>query len=62
MQDGKPVAFASKSLTPTEQRYAITSMLVVVFGCEHVHTYVFGNPFTIDSDHKPLEMISLKNI
>ena len=41
-QDGKPIAFASKALTDTEQRYANIEweLLAVVFGCERFHTYV----------------------
>ena len=36
LQDDKPVAYASKSLTPTQQRYAVIEqeMLAVVFGCQ----------------------------
>ena len=37
-------------------------MLAVVFGCERFHTYVYGKQFTIQYDHKPLEMIQLKNL
>ena len=64
LQDGKPVAFASKSLTDTEKRYANIEreMLAVVFACERFHTYIYGNNVTIESDHKPLETIQLKNI
>ena len=64
LQEGRPVAFASKALTPTEQRYANIEreLLACVFGAEHFHTYVFGQAFTIESDHKPLEQINLKNL
>ena len=64
LQEGCPVAFASKALTPTEQRYANIEreLLACVFGAEHFHTYVFGQAFTIESDHKPLEQINLKNL
>ncbi len=64
LQGGRPVAFASKSLTSTEQRYANIEreMLAVVFGCKRFHTYVYGRPFTIESDHKPLQMIVEKNL
>ena len=36
LQEGKPIAFASKALTETEQRYANIEreLLAVVFGCE----------------------------
>ena len=37
-------------------------MLACVFRAERFHTYVFGRSFTIESDHKPLEQINLKNL
>ena len=37
-------------------------MLACIFGAEWFHTYVFGHAFTIESDHKPLEQINLKNL
>ena len=51
-----------KSLNDTEQRYANIEreMLACVFGAERFHTYVFGKPFTIETDHKPLECIIKK--
>ncbi|XP_068240343.1 uncharacterized protein [Palaemon carinicauda] len=64
LQDGRPIAFASKSLTDTEMRYANIEreLLACVFGAERFHTYIYGKPFVIESDHKPLEMISKKNL
>lgn len=64
IQNNKPVAFASKSLTDVEQRYANIEreLLAVVVGCERFHTYLYGKHFTVESDHKPLEMIALKNL
>ena len=64
IQNGRPIAFASKSLSDCGRRYANIEreMLAVVFGCERFHTYVYGKQFTIQSDHKPLEMIHLKNL
>ena len=35
-------------------------MLAAVFGAEWFRTYVYGRPFTIGSDHKPLESITKK--
>ena len=62
MQAGKPIVFASKSLSDCETRYSNIEreVLVVVFGCERFHTYVYGMRFILQSDHKPLEMIILK--
>ena len=64
LQNGRPIAFASKSLSDCERHYANIEreMLAVVFGCERFHTYVYGKRFRIQSDHKPLEMIHLKNL
>ena len=52
----KSVAFASKSLTPTEQRYACIEreMLAIVFVAQRFHTYVFGRSFQTITNHKPL--------
>ena len=64
LQNGKPVAFASKALTKTGCQYVSIEreMLAAVFGAERFHTYVYGWSFMIKSDHKPLESISRKNL
>ena len=64
LQEGRPVAFASKALSDTETRYANIEreMLAVVFGCEKFRTYLFGRSFEVVSDHKPLEMIMQKRV
>ena len=63
-QDNKVIAYASKSLSETEKRYANIEreMLACMFGAERFNTYLYGKPFTIESDHKPLEMISKKSL
>ena len=62
-QDGCPVALTSKALTPVKQLYANIEceLITCVFGAEWFNTYVFGHAFTIESDHKPLEQINIKN-
>ena len=64
LQDGKPVAFCSKALTDCEERYTNIEgeMLAMVYGCERFHTYLYGRQFVVESDHKPLESIHLKNL
>ena len=64
IQQNKPVAFASKTLTPVESRYTNIECecLSVVFGLEKFHTYIYGNHVTVYNDHKPLEMIQKKPI
>ena len=55
-QDNKIIAYASRTLSPVEQRYSQTERecLAIVWGIEHFHLYLFGKPFTLLSDHKPL--------
>ena len=62
IQDGRPVAFASRALTKTESRYANIEreMLAVIYGCERFHHFLFGQEVIVESDHKPLESIHLK--
>ena len=64
LQEGKPIAFASKTLTEMEQRYANIEreLLAVVWGAERLRTYLYGCKFQVESNHKPLEMICLKNL
>ena len=64
IQDGKPIAFASKSLTGAESRYANIKreLLAIIFACIRFNTYLQGCRFTVQSDHKPLEMIHLKSM
>ena len=54
----------SKSLTDTETHYANIEreLLAIIFGCEKFHTYLYGRTFIVETDHKPLEMISMKNL
>ena len=61
-QNGKPVAFASKALTPIERNYAQIEkeLYAIVFGCERFHQFVYGRTVVIYSDHKPLEAIMKK--
>ena len=64
LQDGKPVTYASKALTPAEMRYASTErereMLAVVFVYLKYHHFLYGRRFVCKSDHQPLEKNSLK--
>ena len=62
LQDGQPVAFASKALNSAQSNYPNIDreMLAVVFGINRFHTYLYGRPFRVVTDHKPLEMIAKK--
>ena len=54
-----PVAYESRSLTDTEQKYGQIEKeaLAIVFGCEHFHMHLFGREFELETDHRPLEHI-----
>ena len=62
LQDGHPIAYASRSLTQAEEKYSQIEkeLLAVVFGCERFNHYVYGRPVDVDSDHKPLVPITKK--
>ena len=62
MQEGKPVAYASKSLSRAEQEYAQIEkeMYAIVFGTERFHQYIYGRNVAVTTDHKPLEAILSK--
>ena len=58
-----PSRFASRTLTPTEHRYAQIEKecLAIVYACQKFNHYILGqNVVTIHSDHKPLETIFKK--
>ena len=59
MQNGQPIANASKLLTTTQQAYAQIEKetLALVFSCEKFHHYLYGKNFVAETDHKPLEII-----
>jgi hypothetical protein len=58
MEDGtdRPIAFASRTLAPVEKRYSHLDKeaLAIIFGVKHFHQYIYGRPFVLLSDHKPL--------
>ena len=63
IQDGGVVAYASRALTSTEQKYAQIEkeMFAVVFGCTRFHKLLYGkDDVTIESDHQPLESLLKK--
>ncbi len=67
LQNGVPVAYASRSLTQTESRYAQIEkeLLSVVYGLERFDQYTYGRPVSIENDHSPLATLAkkpLKNI
>ncbi|PIK48181.1 hypothetical protein BSL78_14973 [Apostichopus japonicus] len=62
LQENKPVAYASKTFTEAQTRYAQIEkeLAAIVYGCEKFHQYIFGRMVTVETDHKPLESIFKK--
>ena len=62
MQGGRPVMYASRHLTPSEQHYTQIEkeLLAIVFGMEKFHQFTSGRKILVQSDHKPLEIICKK--
>ena len=52
----RPVAYISRAMTPTEQRYAQIEKesLALTWASERFEDYLIGLHFTIETDHKPL--------
>ncbi|XP_033730104.1 uncharacterized protein K02A2.6-like [Pecten maximus] len=55
-QDWKPVAYASRAMNATEQRYAQVEKeaLAATWACEKFSDLLVGMHFQIETDHKPL--------
>ena len=64
IQDKKPCAYASKSMTETQRRYAQIEkeLLAIYFGVTRFHQFVCGRKFTVETDHKPLIAIFKKSL
>ena len=52
----KPIAYVSRKLLPREKRYAVVEKecLAIVWGIKKFSTYLYGVPFVLETDHKPL--------
>ena len=64
LQDGRPVASASRSLTKSEKNYLALELecLAIVFACQKFDQYIYSKPVRVETDHKPLEVIAKKSI
>lgn len=59
----KPVAYISRSLSSTEERYSQIERetLACVWAVERFHNYLFGNEFVLCVDNKPLTSLLAPN-
>ena len=55
-QNGQPVVFYIKKLTPTEARYHVDDreLLAIYQACMKWRQYLYGHKYIIYTDHKPL--------
>ncbi|KAK2704047.1 hypothetical protein QYM36_017623 [Artemia franciscana] len=62
--DRATIAFASRSLSETEQHYSQMEkeMLAITFTCKRFYQYLFRRVICVTTDHEPLESIFGKSI
>ena len=61
----RPVAYASRSMSDTEMRYAQIEKeaLAITWACEKFSNHLIGTKFKLETDHKPLEpLLSTKDL
>lgn len=56
LQNGKPVVFTGRTLTPAETNYSTLEreLTAIVFALHRLHNYIHGGEVTVMTDHKPL--------
>jgi len=62
LQDGVPIAYASRAMTSTEERYSQIEkeLLAASFACSKFDGFIYGKPVTLETDHQPLVTIMKK--
>ncbi|KAK2726721.1 hypothetical protein QYM36_007527, partial [Artemia franciscana] len=60
--NGKIFAYASRSLSKSEQNYSQLEkeLFAIVYGCRHYHHYLYGRKVQVITDHRPLESMLIK--
>lgn len=59
----RPIAFMSKRLNKTERNYSQIDkeVMVIFWGVKKFFDYLYGRPFILQTDHKPLQSIFAPN-
>lgn len=59
LQNDKPIVYGSKALNETEKLYSQIEKesLAILHGCTKFYQYLYGQTFTVETDHKPLVAI-----
>ena len=63
-QDGHVIAYASRSLTPSERQYSVIQRecLAVVYALKQFRHYLLGRRFQLLTDHAPLQWLSAQKM
>ena len=53
------VSYASKKFNTAQRNYAVIEKegLAVLWACRYFHTHLHGRHFTLESDHRPLQIL-----
>ena len=65
LQNGQPLAYPSRIMSPSERNYAQIEKetTAIVFACERFDHCLCGQEhITVQSDHKPLEILFKKSL
>ncbi|XP_026278484.2 uncharacterized protein K02A2.6-like [Frankliniella occidentalis] len=64
LQEGHPVAFASRALTDSEKNYSVSEkeLLAITVATQKFHNFIFGYPVEVQTDHLPLVPMINKEI
>ena len=57
--DEHPVAYISRKLTPTEEKYAIMEKecLAIIWAIKQWHVYLYGQKFHVQTDHQAIQWL-----
>src|SRR3954465_8518309 len=62
-QDGKPIAFKSRQMSPAEKNYAVheKELLAIVHALKIWHYYLEGQEFNVIMDHQSLQYLQTQD-